>query len=299
MRLASDKARDRRHAKIAAIGLIAVIEIGAALYFFGLQTPKVVFVPPTETTTKSTATTSTTVAPPPIAIRTAGIYNDSLRLTVKNNGPLPTQNLSVTKICTPGFQTCYDYGKFAGKPYSKIFVLPSGKEYVDNLTRICVMPIIHCSRYFPVVNATYYFNVKFSFDGGSSVTLPVTAKTNNTYAPRTSVFEITPQLTSFSGNLSGRMMVTITVNDTLDGANYTASLDVYAAKTGYTMSVLSNRTGCGLAWGTDCADGVTIVSSFSTVDTGIGTGGNFYALVINDESYRYTNFAIWAIPQRG
>jgi hypothetical protein len=258
---------------------------------------------PTKTATTSTSTVTTQKPADHISVSPAVINNGTLMMTVKNSGPSTTQLLTVTDVCTPGFKACYDYNKLAGSYYTTTFVLPAAKTFVANLTGVCTMALPKCKAYLPIANATYFLTIKFDFADGSSVTVPVSAKANNTWSPHnTAVTGVWPSMTVVPANFTVRLNVTLAVNQSTPWGSFNTLLEGSSATSkGYTLPILSNQTGCENAdvMGTenfsgdghrggplvnytgDCTVPLMILLNATTVMTGI-TPGAYYALVVRD-----------------
>jgi len=242
-------------------------------------------------------------------------------MEVHNLGPSTTELLSVRNVCSPGFQTCYDYGKLAGSYFHETFVLPPGKTFKASISRVCVIAITSCKSYLPVANNTYYLQVLFKFADGGSVLVPVSAMANNTWSQYpTAIMGIgPPSLRIVPSNLTGLLNFTVTVNDSLPYGSFTTVLDGYMKPSNaFSGKILANDTGCGSEEGTtggnnqtftaDCSEPVPVTVNFSTVLTAI-TSGRYYSLVVrdttdidnrnmtgapnNDVGHHYTWFALW------
>lgn len=300
----------RRRTILAAVGLIVLLEVAAAVYFnssvfAGPQGPSITFIFPTSSTSKSTTKTTTSTGPPPnsVVVKSALIFNDTLSLDVKNTGTDWTSSLAITGICTPNLAACYSYQTLSGSSLKKLFVLAPKGEFVENITGICVVPISSCTHYRPVVNFSYYYAVTFGFANGGSTTLPLVVKANNTYTltPKfnntANVWGLAYQLDTFPKNGTGRLTVSILVNDSLYAGNFTESLYTRVGKAAFTTRLLYNVTGCGGSLSQDCSIGmVNGTTNFPSVQTGIGTP-YFplpYLLSIRDLTVRGTvYFAVW------
>lgn len=301
--------------KWLALGLVALLEFSAIFYIYHVPAPSLTpgYLPPSTVKTKSSSTTTTTTTTTThplsdhIAVKSAVISNDTLRMVVHNSGPSATQQLTITSVCTPKFQTCYDYKKLAGKYYQILFVLPAGRNFMVNLTGVCTVPIssgpspYRCMSYYPVANMSYYLQVKFSFADGVSVQVPVSAKANNTWTPYpTAITGIWPSLTIVPKNLTGMLNVTLAVNDSIPWGSFTTQLDQYRKPSNpFSGIVLSNKTGCmnsafdpdnftddghrgpGINYTADCTEPVLVSVGFTTVLTGIAPG-TLYLLVVRD-----------------
>ncbi len=291
-----------RRAKYLAIGLIAILEVSAVLYVY-LEAP--VYSGPTyvipSPTTKTTTATATTKPTPPnsITVESALISNGTLNLDVYNKGPSATTEMEVTELCSPGFFTCLSYKKLSGVFYTSIFVLPAGRTFSANFTGICYFPILGCKRYFPVTGSEYYLDVEFLFAKGSPVTVPLSVLSNNTWAPRTSVTNITSNAIAFEGNLTGRLYVNVTSNFNVNAVNYTTSLNAYkSAGRGYSTSLIENETGCGGSLPTACGSPIPVLIDFNSVQTDLYPGG-YAAVVVHDLNVTGTYFAMWDPVQNG
>lgn len=314
-----------------AVALIILLEVIVAIYLYSgtaggaSQAP---FVIPTSATTSSgstTKTTTTTTHPTADSIKvvSAVIANDILTMKVHNLGPSATNLLTLASVCNPGFQTCRSYGALAGAAYKQTFVLPAKTTFLENLSKVCTMPISGCKSYLPVTNATYYLQVQFGFADGTSVLVPVKAVANGTWSPSvTAIQNITsPSLVVAPANLTGVLNVTVAVNDSLPYASWTTLLEGFPKPSGVFGGImLTNKTGC-MGGGTgnftadgrplvanftgDCSQSQQVMVSFSTVLTGISPGP-YYMLVVRDTtdidkptSYpnndpgSYAQFALW------
>ncbi|MGD0476598.1 MAG: hypothetical protein ABSB29_00335 [Nitrososphaerales archaeon] len=307
--------------KVAAVVLIVLLEVTAVLYLYmnpvqgESQNP---FVIPTSTTTKSTTTSSTTTKvtthPPAdrVAVESALISNDTLTMEVRNLGPSTTQLISVRAVCSPGFQTCYDYRRLAGGYYQTRFVLPAGNTFKENMSRICVIAIINCKNYLPVANNTYYFQIRFKFADGASATVPVSAMANNTWSRYPTAIMSIPlsSLRIVPRNLTGMLNVTLTINDSLPAAATFTTLLYGYLKPSNAISgrILNNDTGCGSGFAADCSQNVSVIVNFYTVLTGIAPN-HYFSLVVrdttdidnatgapnNDIGHHTTWFALWLL----
>jgi len=309
-----------------------LLELIAAVYLYSnpvsgaSQNPFIVQTPTTTTSTTSTSKTTTHHIADQIAVESAIIVNDTLMMKVHNLGPSTTNLLTVTGVCTPGFQTCYDYKRLAGAYYKTTFVLPAARTFNANLSGVCTIAIPNCRIYLPVANVTYYLQVKFSFADGTSVPKSVSAMANNTWSgyPTAIIGVTSPSLEIVPKNLTGLLNVTLAVNDSLPYASWTTLLDGYnKPSNAFSGTILSNETGCtsssaapgqgyrippsGYNYTTDCSQGTfTVLTGFSTVLTGI-TSTPYYSLVIRDTtdidnatglpdcdaSARCSSFALW------
>jgi len=298
------------------VALVVLIELIAVIYLYaypaGGASGQVTFPPLTSSTTtgtgpsKSTVTTSTTkestthpAGGDAVKISSASISDDSLLMVVHNLGPSDTTLLTVTDVCAPKFQVCYDYKALAGSYLHETFALPAGKTFDASLSRVCTIAISGCKSYLPVANATYYLRVNFTFADRSVISVPVTAMANNTWSPHpTAILGITsPSLTATPANLTGLLNVTVGINGSLPYASWTTKLDGYLnPSSAFSGTILINETGCmGSASGNFTSDGrplnvtftaacsqtSTVEASFSTVLTGI-TSGPYYAVTIRD-----------------
>ncbi len=307
--------RKRGNGIYVVVALVVTLELIAVLYLYafpsGGATGQVTF--PTSASTGATATgsagtastskatTTTTTHPPPdvIKVPSASISNDSLYMAVHNLGPNATTLLSVTGVCTPKFQACYDYKALAGSYLHETFVLPAGQTFNASLSRVCTIAISSCKSYLPVANATYYLQVTFTFSDGSTVLVHVSATANNTWSPYpTAILGITsPSLTVAPANLTGLFNVTVDLNDSLPYASLATKLDGYLKPSNaFSGTILTNSTGClgsgtgnftvdgrplNVSFTADCSQPLTVAVSFSTVLTGI-TPGPYYSVAIRD-----------------
>ncbi len=289
-----------RKTKLAALVIVLAIEI-TAVYYDVYASPNTytgpTYVIPTSTTHSVTTTTSATVRPPPpnvLVLKSALINNGTLILDMQNKGPSETTDMVVTNICSPGFVNCMTYGRAAGRSYQSIYVLPVGREFKANFTGICFFPIVGCSHYFPVATSSYYIDVRFDFVKGNPVYMPIVALANNTWARRTSVTNITSSITGYVGNLTGRLNVTVTVDNNIYFAvNYTTSINTWrSSSSGYNWAIVSNKTGCGGSLANDCSTPIPGVTTFNLVQTGVYPGA-YYAVVVRDLNVTSTYFAAW------
>jgi hypothetical protein len=319
-------------AKYVAVAWIVLLELIAAVYLYANpvagQSQNQFFIQ-TSTTTTTTSTTKPTTTHPPsdsIKVESAVIANGTLMMDVHNLGPSTTKLLTVTEVCTPRFQTCYDYRKLSGSYYQITFVLPAERTFVANLSGVCTIAISGCKNYLPVANMTYYLQVKFTFVDGVSIVVPVSAMANDTWDQfPTAVLGISfPSLLIVPANLTGMLNYTIDVNDSLPYASWTTQLDGYMKPSNaFSGVILSNKTGCTSSsaspgqgyrlpkgaynYTDDCSAGTfPILVGFSTVLTGI-TSTSYYSLVIRDTtdidnatghfpncgSGPCSNFALW------
>jgi hypothetical protein len=244
-------------------------------------------------------------------------------MEVHNLGPSATNLLTVMGVCSPGFQTCYNYKSLAGAYLQETFVLPAERTFMANLSGVCTIPISGCKSYLPVANMSYYLQVKFGFADGTSVLVLVSAVANDTWSPRlTAILSIaSPSLVVAQANLTGLLNVTVTLNDSLPYASWTTLLDGYLKPSNaFSGIMLTNSTGC-LGGGTgnftsdghalaanftgDCSQPQLVAVGFGTVLTGIAPGP-YYALVVRDttdidkpagypdnDPGTYTQFALW------
>jgi len=280
---------------IAAVGLV-VVAVGAYYYLntTGTGNEDTFNFPASFSTSKLVPTTTVTTSSVPtdtVLVQSAVISNGTLALKVQNKGPSATNSLTVVGLCTPGFLICYDYKGMAGSYYHIVFVLPAKRTFVANLTGVCTMPIPSCRSYNPIFGTSYYLQVKFGFADGGSSTLPVSVKSNSTWARfPTAITNVTlPELNTFSGNLSGQFSVTVTVNDSLTGlctkacVGFNTYLDGYLKPSnGFSGILLTNNTiTCGGNSTIDCTVPLTATVKFSTVLTGISSGP-YYAVIVRD-----------------
>jgi hypothetical protein len=280
MTVVPERPERRRRTKLAAIVLIIVLEVGGVVYLmsgasFGASTgPTYKYTFPPSTTSKSTTKTTTTGPPPnSVNIKSALIFNDTLSLDIKNVGTHWVKSVALTGICTPDLKDCYSYQALSGHSLSKIFALAPKAEFVENITGVCVMPVASCAHYMPVANFSYYYAVTFSFESGKPITLPVAAKANNTYPARATVQGLSYKLGVTLKNSTGKLDLSLLVNNTIYAENFTAMMFTRAkAKGSFSLKLLSNKTGCGGSLALDCSSGrVNMTTGFSTVTTGIGT----------------------------
>ncbi len=329
-----DRSPKRRvSAKLIAVAWILFLELLVATYVYtsasgGPSTPLTFSTSTTTTTATATASSTTTAAKPTdkISVKSAVINNDTLTLDVRNSGPNATELLTITSICTPKFAICYAYSSVGGSDYKTTFVLPAKKAFLANLTGICFMPIPSCKRYIPIANATYYYQIAFKFSDNSTVTVPVSAKDNTTWAPYpTAILGINQtSLSIVPVNLTGVLNVTVGLNDSLPYSSWETILEGYM-KPGdkFSGAVLTNDTGCeGSATGNFtvpngaynytamCAAPVQVSENFTTVLTGVNVG-TYYAVVVRDTTaisspaglpdasrYPYFAFAEWVESEK-
>ncbi len=293
--------------------MVALLEFSAVFYIYNVpppsQTPALFPTNIATTASRSSTTTTKTHAPADnVAVESALISNDTLRMEVHNLGPSATDQLTVTSVCTPKFQACYDYKKLTGKYYQTLFDLPAGRRFMANLTGVCTVPIssgpspYKCKSYYPVANMSYYFQVRFNFTDGMSVLVPVSAMANNTWAPHyTAITGIWPSLTILPANLTVMLNVTLAVNDSIPWGSFTTQLNGYVKPSNpFSGTVMSNETGCmnfgidptnftddGHRGGPlvnytgDCTEPLMILVNATTVLTGIASGTQ-YLLVVRD-----------------
>ena len=286
--------------RIAALCLVALLEVALVVYIVSYPptfTGPVYVSPTTTTTTKITTTSSkvsTTIVPQnSIVVKAAFVYNGTLTLDVKNTGSVATADLVVMSICSPGFVNCVKYSSAAGRSYTAIFVLPAGREFAANFAGVCVFPIAACSRYHPVYPYSYYLTVRFDFASGSPVTVPVTVAAHSTWAQKTSIANITSSLLVFTKNLTGWVNATITTVSTATADNYTVMVKGWKSPaSGLSITLVSNKTGCGGRLTDPCSSPFTGLTHFNAVQTGIYPG-EYYGVVIHDLNYTSTYFALW------
>jgi|GEM_PF-946846 hypothetical protein len=324
--------------KYVAVAWIILLEVILALYLYSnpvggaSQNPFIGTTSTTTTTTKPTVTTTKTTAPPKkvdkIEVESALIVNDTLMMKVHNLGPSATHILAVASVCTPGFQTCYNYKSVAGAYRQETFVLPAGRTFAANLSKVCIIAIPNCRTFLPVANATYYVQIKFTFADGQTVLVPVSAMANDTWSPYyTAIMGVTSaSVVTNPLNLTGLLNVTVTLNDSLPYASWTTLLQGQPqSSSAFSKVLLTNKTGCaGSASGNfteggkpinvtftaDCSQPLPVNIEFSTVLIGIGPGP-YYVLVVRDttdidtpagypnydapnHTFAYeSNFAIW------
>jgi hypothetical protein len=218
-------------------------------------------------------------------------------MDVKNKGTVPTKTLTLSDLCTPGFTNCYSYTKMGGKDPTRIFVLPTGGEFMENVTGVCVAPVPNCSRYYPVAGFTYYIVVEFTAPSGMSTYVAVIANGNNTYPANSAVEGVVYSFVVYSKNLTGSLMAYIATNSSENKASFTGNLFMQNGKKGFTFTLLTNETGCGGKYSADCSSGnVTMSMNFTEVNSGIATYyyPPPYLLVIRDLTLRTpTYFAMW------
>lgn len=284
-----------------AILLIALLLFAAFAYFFAVPRGQdITFSFPT-----STATTKKTAPAAPLnsaAVKSATFYNDMLAIDIKNTGPEWTKSLTIADICTPGFTSCYGYKSLSGHSVTQTFILAPKAEFTDGLVALCVVPVTGCTYYHPVADFTYYYEVSLAFSTGAPVLLKVAASVLTT-APfqgqYVSLEGLTYQLSTFVKNGSGRLTVNILVNpDALAAENrsaqFIASIYDRVGAGKFTQRLLSKEAGCA----DGCPAGnMTIVDTFSTVRTGIGTPAfpRPYLLVVRDLTVKVepVYFAVW------
>jgi hypothetical protein len=306
--------------KLLAVGWIVVLEVIAAIYLYtgpaGEGQIPITF--PTSTpanTSSSSSTVKSTTHPPAdqVKVVNATIDSDTLRMVVTNLGPSTTQTLAVTGICTPGpvkSQVCYAYRSMAGASYQETFVLPPKKSFLANLSGVCVIAISSCKTYLPVANSTYYLQITFSYADGTAVLVPVSATATNTWSKYpTAITDLTlASLKIVSANLTGLLNVTVGVNSSLPFATFTTKLDGYfKPSNAFSGTILTNDTGCGGTFSSDCSQPVIVLARFYTVLTGI-TPGPWYSVVVRDTTdidnktggfpdndVHSSTFAIWVL----
>jgi hypothetical protein len=286
----------------AAILLVILLVAAAFVYFFAVpQSQEITFNFPTITsTTKTSASTYNSAV-----IKSANTYKDALRIDIKNTGTAWMKSLTVADICTPGFTTCYSYKTLSGDSLTQTFILAPKAEFVDTILAACVVPVPSCTYYHPVAHFSYYYKITFNYQSGASVTLPVTMTAINT-APFQGAYvalqSLTYSLDTFSKNSSGRLAVDIFVrSDVLSVSNssaqFIASLNTRVGTNSFNHVLLSKEAGCA----DGCPAGnMTIVKSFSTVHTGLGTPvyPMPYLLLVRDLTVHVEPvfFAVW-IPK--
>lgn len=282
----------RVNPKLLAVGWIVLLEVVAAVYLYtgsaGGQGQTLFTFPTTTPSSSSSASTSgsSTTHPPldVVKVESAAIVDDTLMMKVHNLGPSTTNLLTVSNICTPAPQVCYNYRTMAGSYFQEIFVLPPKKIFMANLTGVCVVAISSCKTYFPVANVTYYLQVKFGFVDGTTVLVSVSAMANNTWSKYPSAVTgiSSSSLKVVPANLTGILNVTVDVNSSLPFATFRTKLDGYLKpSSAFSGTILTNDTGCGGTISSDCSAPVTVISRFYTVLTGI-TPGPWYAVVVRD-----------------
>jgi hypothetical protein len=282
----------RVNPKLLAVGWIVLLEVVAAIYLYtgsaGGQGETLFTFPTTSTpgSSSSGSSSSSTTHPPTdvVKVESAAIVDDTLMMKVHNLGPSTTNLLTVISICTPAPQVCYNYRTMAGSYFQETFVLPPKRIFMANLTGVCTIAISSCKTYFPVANETYYLEVKFSLIDGTTVTVPVSATANNTWSKYPSAVTGigSSSLKVVPANLTGMLNVTVNVNSSLPYASFTTKLDGYLKpSSAFSGTILTNDTGCGGAFSSDCSAPVTVISRFYTVLTGI-IPGPWYAVVVRD-----------------
>lgn len=303
-----ERRESRRRTKVAAIVLILLLEIGAIIYLSGFSSaapkgPTFTYTFPTTTTSKTTTSKTTTSTAPPanlVSINSALIFNDTLSMNITNLGTHWTKSISIIGICTPDLKDCYNYQTLSGRSTSKIFALAPKAEFVENITGVCGVPVQGCRAYQPVANFTYYYAVRFTFESGNPVILPVVAKANNTYPPKSTIQGLSYQLNVSLRNSNGTLALNLLINDSTSAGNFSMTMLTRTGKRNmFRLPLLTNRTGCGGSMDVDCSSGnVTMLTGFSTVETGIGTP--FFlppymltAHALNGSVNRNLNFAIW------
>lgn len=290
-----------RTLKWLAVGVIAVLEVSAVVYLREFpvtgasQNP---FLIPTSTSTTSstsqvitTSTHTTTQVVDHLDLKSPIIENGSLMFSVLNEGPAETTRLAVTSVCTPGFIYCVGYKRLAGGSYLETFDLPPGDTFDASLPGVCVMAISGCTHYLPIANNTYYLQLSFTWANGYTLTVPVAAEANDTWAPHPTAVQgiAPPQVVIVPKNLTGYFDANITVYSSLSNATFKSVL--YTSnnpKAGWNTPILSNETGCGTFNKSNFTYVVTssctptvVITGFSTVTTGIAPGA-LYALVVHD-----------------
>ncbi len=296
------KPKNGRRVKIAAVGLILLLEFGAFVYidpgFFGVGGSSVSITFPTtsNTPTTTTKTSTKTTGPNGVQIESALIFNDTLSMEVVNNGTTWTKAVSVQYVCTPGFAGCYEYKGIAGKTLTKPFYLaPSGK-YTENITKVCVVPKSPCGEYLPVANYTYYLGVQFSFSSGPSVSVLLPLKVNDTYPANSYIVGLGFTLYEFPNNETGRLNATVLADPGTSEAKYSGYLFEEGSKHAFNGLLITNSTRCGGKSNVTCTTALPLSYSFSMVQTGIGTP--FVSLPFLFELRDVTNrttfyFSVW------
>lgn len=295
--------------RVLIILLVLVLEIFAALYIYsttsgGAQGP--VIFPSMTTSSGGTTTTATTrtVVPDKISVKSATIENDTLMLEVHNSGPNETTLLTISSICTPGFKSCYSYQALSGSLYQSTFVLPAGKTFPENLTKVCTAAIAKCGNYLPSANSTYYMQINFTFADHSVVTVPVSAFANDTWSSRlTGVTGAGSQTLGINeSNLFGELNVTVLANDSLPYASWETRLNLFSSPTtGFAQTVATNSTGCAgsppsgvifksggkllnVTYTADCSQPLVVEVPLTSVQTGI-TVGSYYLVAVCDTTH--------------
>ncbi|MBI3858868.1 MAG: hypothetical protein HY296_01300 [Thaumarchaeota archaeon] len=302
MSAAIESPRRGRLLKIAALGIVIAIEIGAFVYLYpslGKAPPAVTFTFPHSTTTSHTgaATTSTKSASNSVVVKAAIIRENSLAMDVMNTGKVWTKRLMVTGLCTSDFKDCYSYEFSAGKPLNLTFALGPSMEYVFSIPKVCVVPILSCHEYHPVINNSYYFAITVVYTSGPPSIIPVKAKAVNTYPHTAALQAMTAQIQTFSKNGSGRLTVNIGLRTSVTSASFVVRLLSQSGSSGFTIRLPYEVISCGGSSSVSCSSGaLTLVQTFSTVVRGVGTPvyPPPYLLTVRDMTQTgKVYFAIW------
>ncbi len=237
--------------------------------------------------------------------------NGHLIVDILNNIGSSTESIQVVATCAPDYSQCQT---LSTSPVT--FVLPSGKEYVANLTLpyFCFVSFVTCSLAKPVIGQSYYFKVSVALNNGHSDNLNVAALANGTYpfsntnTPLQDIFTLT-KLNSASilifQNLTATMSVSFTLNHT---GVYTGVSNNFATNllntTSFSFGLGQRNT---LATASTCTSTCPNVveqpnfvqnlsATFSTVTTGVITG-QYYVISIVISNYGSYFFWVSATSQ--
>jgi hypothetical protein len=263
-----------------AVGLVVVIIIGSLAYFnpsvFGMgQSQSITFsFTTTSRATGSTTRTTTTKASTAhsVVVESATIFDDRLSMTIENAGVDWTKNITVLAICTPNLLNCFSYATLSGHSLTGTFALAPQSKTVYNITGICVVPMLSCAQFHPVVGYKYYYAVSIGYESGSPTVLPVIATATNTYPSNAALKGLTYSLDAYPKNSSGLLTINFLVSKSIKSAAFIARLFSSVGTGAFAMRLPYKEIECGTTLKIKCSTGkITLTESFSTVQTGVGT----------------------------
>lgn len=233
--------------------------------------------------------------------------NDTLSVSVVNNGQSSTKTIQALEACSPVFTQCQDLNA-----YVSTFVLPSGSSYVENLT----IPQEGFSSNLapgwgaPIKGQIYYFKLGVTFANGDSQDLDVSATTTGHYnfanpfgqSETVSVTSVDSSSLEVFGNLSGHMSIVLTLDnpfssqitaDLLNTTDYSSGIPVQT-------TLVAATSGCSSGY--SCPNvieagpsQVTLAADFSSVTTGVSSG-TYYIVTVNFANYG--TYFLWVQAQK-
>src|SRR5271157_3107998 len=162
--------------RASVAGVVLILIVGAAAFYFyttgsfpNLGSSRV----------GNGGTTQIPITSAQITIKSAQLQNGkNLAVDVLNNRQVSTKTIQALDACSPDFSICQG---LLAEPVT--FVLPSGSEYVENLTipQCGFASGIEPCWGDPITGQTYYFKIQVTFNSGNPVNLNVAAKATGTY----------------------------------------------------------------------------------------------------------------------